>query len=59
MQLRLIAVAATALTLVISPVAAAGASPDGSGRPMLYRHLKQTAAERAAQARAKSFAAKA
>src|SRR3954449_9860335 len=52
MQLRFIAVAATALTLVISPGAAAAAGPDGSARPMQYRHLKQLAAERAAHAKA-------
>ena len=52
MQLRLVAVAATALTLVITPVAASAAGPDGSARPMQYRHLKQQAAERAAHAKA-------
>ncbi|MCU7728556.1 glycosyl hydrolase [Actinoplanes sp. KI2] len=57
MQLRLVAVAATALTLVISPVAAAAAGTDGSARPMQYRHLKQLAAERAAHA--KTFKAQA
>jgi len=52
MQLRLVAVAVTALTLVITPVAASAAGPDGSGRPMQYRHLKQLAAERATHAKA-------
>src|SRR4051794_28002997 len=52
MQLRLVAVAVTALTLVITPVAASAAGPDGSGRPMQYRHLKQLAAERAAHPKA-------
>jgi hypothetical protein len=51
---RLVAVAATAIALLVSPAAASASAPGDSGRPMPYRHLKQTAADRAGQA--KSFA---
>ncbi|WP_433296114.1 glycosyl hydrolase [Actinoplanes sp. CA-030573] len=61
MQPRLVAVAATALILVISPTAASASATgsDAAGRPMQYRNLKQTAADRAAQARSFSSKAKA
>jgi hypothetical protein len=47
MKPRLVAVAATALALVITPATAATAGPGGGARPMPYRHLQQLAADRA------------
>jgi hypothetical protein len=46
---RLVAVAATAIALLVSPVAASASAPGNGGRPMPYRHLKDLAAERASQ----------
>ncbi|MFI5893440.1 glycosyl hydrolase [Actinoplanes sp. NPDC051513] len=47
MRPRLVAVAATAIALVVSPAAASASAPGDSGRPMPYRHLEALAAERA------------
>src|SRR3954454_20287817 len=56
MKPRLVAVAATALALVITPATAATAGPGGAGRPAPYRHLQQLAADRVQAAHDKSLA---
>ncbi|WP_433367194.1 glycosyl hydrolase [Actinoplanes sp. CA-142083] len=48
MRPRLVAVAATAIALLVSPAAASASAPGQDGRPVPYRHLKELAAQRAA-----------
>ena len=48
MKPRLVAVAATAIALLVSPAAASASAPGNSGRPMPYQRLQERAAERAA-----------